>query len=182
MSERQSISKKLRFDVFKRDGFVCAYCGDHPPSALMEIDHVIPVVEGGANDIDNLVTACFACNRGKGGVPLTAIPPTVVEKAAEALEREAQVRAYYEILQQRKDRKDEELWSIADVFMDRFGDSSIQRSRLASIRMFQDRLDYFEVLEAMEIAVDRKYSKGAAFSYFCGICWRKIKRNAGEDV
>lgn len=26
---RKSISKKLRFDVFKRDGFKCQYCGAH---------------------------------------------------------------------------------------------------------------------------------------------------------
>jgi hypothetical protein len=67
------------------------------------------------------------------------------------------------------------------VFMERFGDDSIQRSRLASIRMFLDRLPYFDVLEAMEIAADKHYSKGPVFKYFCGICWRKIKRANGEE-
>lgn len=27
MAERESISKKLRFEVFKRDSFTCQYCG-----------------------------------------------------------------------------------------------------------------------------------------------------------
>lgn len=182
MSGRQALSKKLRFDVFKRDGFVCVYCGAHPPDTLMEIDHVIPVAAGGGNEIDNLVTACVSCNRGKGAGELSSIPKSVSEKADEEREREAQVRAYYEILQAKKDRIDEEIWSIADVFMDRFGDDSILRSRLASIRQFLDRLSYFDVLEAMEIATDRMYSRGKVFSYFCGVCWRKIKRARGEDI
>ena len=39
-----------------------------------------------------------------------------------------------------------------------------------------------EVLEAMELATNKMYSKAPAFNYFCGICWRKIKRANGEDV
>ena len=27
----RSLSKKARFEIFKRDGFVCQYCGAHPP-------------------------------------------------------------------------------------------------------------------------------------------------------
>jgi len=37
-------------------------------------------------------------------------------------EWEAQIRAYYEILEAKKARKDDELWKIAEVFMKRFGD------------------------------------------------------------
>lgn len=177
MSGRQSISKKLRFDVFKRDGFKCVYCSATPSeTVLLEIDHVHPVAEGGANDMDNLVTACWDCNRGKGAGLLSSVPQSLEEKAAATLEREAQIRAYYEILEAKKERKDTELWTVAELFMERFRDQDIQRSRLSSIRMFLDRLDFYQVLEAMEIACDRKYSKGPAFSYFCGICWNKIKR------
>jgi len=181
MADRIGLTKKLRFDVFKRDQFTCQYCGAHPSeSVVLEVDHIHPVAAGGSNEIDNLVTACFDCNRGKSDGLLTTIPQSLADKAASVEEREAQLRAYYEILQGKKDRKDEEIWSIADVLMDRFGDDSILRTRLASIRMFLDRLDYFEVLEAMEIATDKKFSKNAAFAYFCGICWRKIKRESGE--
>jgi hypothetical protein len=180
---RESISKKLRFDVFKRDGFCCVYCGAHPSETVMlEVDHVHPVAEGGTNDIDNLVTACFDCNRGKGRHLLSNIPQSIEEKAIETAEREAQLRAYYDILEAKKQRKDDELWSIADVYMQRFGDDSILRSRLASIRTFLDRMDYYEVQEAMEIAVDKMYSKAPAFRYFCGICWRKIKTANGEAI
>jgi len=180
---RLAISKKTRFDVFKRDGFQCTYCGAHPSETiLLEVDHIHPVAEGGTNDIDNLVTACFDCNRGKGAALLSSVPQSLEDKAALVAEREAQIRAYYEILETKKQRKDDELWFIADLFMFRFSDDSIQRSRLASIRTFLDRLDFYEVQEAMEIALDKCYSQGSAFKYFCGVCWKKIKRANGEET
>jgi hypothetical protein len=173
---RPGISKKTRFDVFKRDQFQCTYCGAHPSeTVLLELDHVHPVAEGGTNDIDNLVTACWDCNRGKGAGLLSSIPHSLEDKAAVVAEREAQIRAYYQVLELRKERKDDELWSVAEIFMGRFYEDSIHKDRLASIRMFLERLNVFAVREAMELACARKYSKESAFKYFCGICWNKIK-------
>ena len=63
---RDPISPKLRFEVFRRDKFCCQYCGAAGPKVELEIDHKIPVSRGGTDDIDNLKTACFKCNRGKG--------------------------------------------------------------------------------------------------------------------
>ena len=33
---------------------------------VLEVDHIVPVIENGGNDAMNLITACFNCNRGKG--------------------------------------------------------------------------------------------------------------------
>lgn len=66
MSKRKTMSKKLRFDVFKRDRFQCQYCGKTAPDAVLEVDHINPVSDGGSDEIMNLVTSCFDCNRGKG--------------------------------------------------------------------------------------------------------------------
>lgn len=63
---RKSLSKKKRFDVFKRDSFKCQYCGKSSPDVVLEVDHIKPVIEGGTDDITNLITSCFDCNRGKG--------------------------------------------------------------------------------------------------------------------
>ena len=63
---RDPISPKLRFDVFRRDKYVCQYCGACGPKVELEIDHIIPVSRGGTDDINNLKTSCFKCNRGKG--------------------------------------------------------------------------------------------------------------------
>jgi len=64
--KRKSISKTTRFEVFKRDNFTCQYCGISGADVLLEIDHMVPVKEGGDNSILNLLTACKDCNGGKG--------------------------------------------------------------------------------------------------------------------
>ena len=66
MAKRKSLSKGTRFNIFKRDGFTCQYCGAQPPDVVLEVDHILPVCEGGDNDPMNLVTSCEDCNRGKG--------------------------------------------------------------------------------------------------------------------
>ncbi len=67
-SGRSPISLKLRMAVFKRDKFVCQYCGACGPNVELEIDHVLPVSRGGTDEISNLKTSCFNCNRGKGDI------------------------------------------------------------------------------------------------------------------
>ena len=71
MAKRKNISKKVRFEVFKRDSFTCQYCGKSAPDTVLEVDHIIPVSKGGDNDISNLITSCFDCNRGKSNKKLT---------------------------------------------------------------------------------------------------------------
>jgi len=53
----------IRSRIFKRDDYTCQYCGER--GKKLECDHVIPVSRGGGHTDDNLVTACFACNRSK---------------------------------------------------------------------------------------------------------------------
>jgi hypothetical protein len=76
---REQIRKSVRFEVFKRDSFTCQYCGEKAPDVVLEIDHITPVADGGSNEILNLVTACRACNAGKGVRRLA--DATVVQKA-----------------------------------------------------------------------------------------------------
>lgn len=64
--ERKPVSKKMRFDVFKRDKFTCQYCGRRAPDVVLHCDHITPVASGGKTTILNLVTSCFDCNSGKG--------------------------------------------------------------------------------------------------------------------
>lgn len=68
---RIAISKKLRFEVFKRDSFSCQYCGRKAPDVILQCDHVKPVADGGTNDILNLIAACADCNAGKGARALS---------------------------------------------------------------------------------------------------------------
>lgn len=70
MTKRNSLSPRLRFEIFKRDGFRCVYCGATHVESILHVDHVKPITEGGGNEPTNLVTACEACNRGKSRFPL----------------------------------------------------------------------------------------------------------------
>ena len=62
---RQPIPRKLRHEVFKRDGYRCRECGASKDETSLEIDHIVPVARGGTNNIDNLQTLCRECNRMK---------------------------------------------------------------------------------------------------------------------
>lgn len=69
------MKKSLRFEVFARDGFICQYCGSRPPDVVLEVDHIHPVSRGGTDDIINLTTSCYDCNRGKRAKILNRIAP-----------------------------------------------------------------------------------------------------------
>lgn len=78
MAKRDPLSKKIRFEVFKRDSFTCQYCGRKSPNVILEADHINPVKRGGKNDLLNLITSCFDCNRGKSDRVLS--DNSIVEK------------------------------------------------------------------------------------------------------
>lgn len=52
-------------NLFGRDRFICAYCGDHCRSDKATRDHIVPVSRGGKNNWMNVVTACKSCNSRK---------------------------------------------------------------------------------------------------------------------
>lgn len=55
--------------IFTRDGCRCVYCGRTFEPRELTVDHVEPRVKQGDHSTGNLVTACNACNRLKGGQP-----------------------------------------------------------------------------------------------------------------
>lgn len=175
---RKTITKKARFEIFKRDGFVCQYCGAQPPSVILHIDHITPVKLGGGNDIENLVTSCQRCNQGKSSTPLNQIPKSLKDRASEIEEMEAQIKGYADIMQSARDRIDDEMWIIGRVLFSDIKTSGMYKSDAQSIKMFIKRLGYHEVLDAAEKADAKKPHQSqtnSRFKYFCGICWKKIK-------
>lgn len=60
-----AVSKRLRYEILRRDGYACRYCGVRAPQAPLTIDHVVPRTLGGSDLPDNLAAACFDCNAGK---------------------------------------------------------------------------------------------------------------------
>lgn len=174
-NKRKSISKKMRFDVFKRDGFVCQYCGSHPPSVILHVDHIHPVSKGGKNHSDNLITACESCNLGKGAEELTVIPGSLEDRAAEVLEREAQIKGFNKVLEAKRERLRLDTWRVmAEIYPHQ---DSVSKSEFQTVKTFIDKLGLHEVLGAAETSMG-DHVKGAPFKYFCGICWNKIREAA----
>lgn len=92
---RKPLSKRTRFEIFKRDSFRCVYCGATPVQGPLHVDHVIAVANGGTDKPDNLITACANCNLGKGAVALDDRKLAVGDPAA-SLDHAEQLRAYLE--------------------------------------------------------------------------------------
>ncbi len=74
--------------LFKRDGYLCLYCGDRFLSGMLSRDHVRPISQRGEDHWNNVVTSCRRCNNYKAGrtpeqagIQLLAVPftPTYAE-------------------------------------------------------------------------------------------------------
>lgn len=181
MTKRKSLSKRVRFEVFKRDGFRCMYCGAHPPAVVLHVDHINPVSAGGEDSIDNLITACQPCNAGKSDVPLSSAPQSLASRASEVREREEQIRGFNAVMEAARSRIEDEAWEVAEVWMASHAKASIRKDWLVSIKMFIQRLGFHECLNSMETAVSRQRGQDASFRYFCGICWAKIREHGGAQ-
>lgn len=64
--ERVKMSKSLRYDILKRDGFKCQICGRAAKDGVkLHVDHILAVAKGGKTEKSNLRTLCDICNQGK---------------------------------------------------------------------------------------------------------------------
>jgi 5-methylcytosine-specific restriction endonuclease McrA len=53
--------------LFRRDSHLCLYCGETFRPCDLSRDHVTPVIQGGLDTWNNVVTACRRCNNHKAG-------------------------------------------------------------------------------------------------------------------
>lgn len=174
-----AVSRRLRFEVLRRDGYTCRYCGGKSPDVTLTVDHVVPVTLGGDDDPRNLVTACADCNAGKSSIaPDSPIVEDVDATAllfARAVERAALIRA--EQVQELEDQvaqfsKDWQVWHD-----DKGQPLPLPPAWRESIERFITLgLDSSFMARATRIAMERpRFSdRGGVFRYFCGVCWREV--------
>lgn len=168
----------LRFSIFKRDQFLCQYCGRTPPAVVLEVDHVHPKSKGGTDEENNLVTSCFECNRGKAGGLLSQSPPTVAQKAALLAEREDQLKAYNRLLASKRRRENAQINAIEEAFQGVFPDKTFTAAFRESIRHnFLYQIPHTDLCSYMTRACGKCRGPEDAIKYFCGICWHVIKGN-----
>lgn len=189
MAERKPLSKKLRFEVFKRDAFTCQYCGKKAPDVVLEVDHIKPVSKGGKNELLNLVTACFECNRGKRNIELSDRQELEVQrKRLEELnakrEQMKMMLEWKEELSKFRKEQVKVISSLIDEFIYwTFDEEEFDRKIISLI----DQFGFEEVYESTKISVSKyvvskhSYERNKEIKYAVskigGICYnRKINR------
>jgi len=67
---------RIRLEILRRDQYRCVQCGYGlgswgdwqwgEPERHLDIDHIVPLAEGGTSDMANLRTLCTTCHAKKG--------------------------------------------------------------------------------------------------------------------
>lgn len=174
-----AISKRLRYEILRRDNHACRYCGRAAPEVKLTIDHVIPVALGGADEAANLVPACIDCNAGKSSMPTDA---AVVEGVASDAERWA--CAMKAVAEQRSIER-AFAREIHDRFLSRWNNWTytymgekktvpLPSSFRASLDQFMDAgLEIDEIEHLIEVAMNSHADD--VWKYLCGCCWNLIR-------
>lgn len=172
------VSKRLRYEVLRRDNHTCRYCGGTPPDVALTVDHVIPITLGGTDDPNNLVAACRDCNSGKSAS--NPDQPLVEDVAADALRwRDAMQKAAELAFEQQAARDDNRRW--VDREWTAWGDSERRvYDRPSDWPLTVDQLiaaglDVTDIFEAIKEAMMRNYVDDR-WRYTCGILYRTLER------
>lgn len=153
---RKAMSKKDRFEVFKRDSFKCQYCGESAPDVVLEVDHIKPVAEGGTNDLINLITSCFDCNRGKGKRLLD--DNSVLEKQRKQLEEINEKRNQLEMMMEWReslDSLDKEKINILKAKWLEFTGFNINGHGEPKIKQWMKKFEFNLLLDCMVISAEQ---------------------------
>ena len=169
---RKSLSKRIRFEVLKRDSFTCVYCGKNPSQEVLEVDHVIPVSKGGKNTTENLVTSCFSCNRGKSNIELTSLPESVINE--NNLIRIQQYKQYVKYIKNLHALDNQLIDIVCDVYTSYNVEYTPSDSFRNDILKFIKRIGIDDTTQAMRTACSRMDRRDIP-RYFFGICWNIAK-------
>ena len=87
---RHKITKVERQQVHEKYGGHCAYCGKEIEIKDMQVDHMIPLRLGGADEMSNYMPACRQCNHYKRGNSLEGFRK-MIGRIPEKLERDSYI-------------------------------------------------------------------------------------------
>lgn len=175
-----AVSKRLRFEILRRDNHACRYCGATAPDVALTVDHVVPSALGGDDKPANLVTACAPCNSGKSATSPDA--PIVADVAADALRWARAMKVAADL--QAGEREDER------AYMARFADGwhQWQHDGRPFLELTAEHYTTLQNLrraglssEDLAYATDEAMCaghipRGRLWRYFAGICWRIVEQ------
>lgn len=176
-----AVSKRLRYEILRRDSHTCRYCGASAPDVQLRVDHVTPVALGGTGTPDNLVTSCEPCNSGKSSA---TVDSTVVANVSDdALRWAAAIKVAADNLLEQEKPKDE----YRDAFLaewNRWGygkgedrkaaelpgdwKTSLERFRIAGVPVWM----WADIVDAS--MGNEKVLEVNKFKYCCGIAWNRV--------
>jgi hypothetical protein len=160
MAERQAISKRMRFEIFKRDSFTCQYCGKQSPDVVLHVDHIMPVSKGGKNTLINLITSCIDCNQGKSDKELS--DDSAVKKQQKHLSELAERKAQIQMMVQWRESllsADEEMTESAVALINKYmREWSLTDSGIDRVRKAIKKKGYQSVIDAIETCYTRSSS------------------------
>lgn len=170
-----AVSKRLRFEIFRRDNHICYYCGRRPPEVELTIDHVVPTALGGSDVASNLVAACQECNGGKTSIAPDS--PLVAQVDEDAARWSAAMQAAI--------AKAEADHAAVAIYRDEFYDAwdSYRRPALLeenwrqSVENFRTRgLPIGLLTSAVHRAMAMPQVKpDVKFKYMCKVAWNRIR-------
>ncbi|GAA2966729.1 HNH endonuclease [Streptomyces enissocaesilis] len=176
-----AVSKRLRYEVLRRDNHTCRYCGAKAPNVPLRVDHVVPVALGGTDTPANLVTSCEPCNSGKSSA---TVDSALVENVADDAIRwaAAMQQAADDLLEQEKPKleyraaflKEWNRWGYGEgedrKAIELPGDwkASVERFRVAGLPPWV-WADIVDVAMGNDKVLDAN-----KFKYCCGIAWNKV--------
>lgn len=173
------LTKRIRFEILKRDNHTCRYCGASAPEATLTVDHVLPLALGGTDQPNNLVAACKDCNAGKSSTdPDAQIVADVREvdlRFAEAMFRVSIDRATTR--QERAEYADDflETWE-SWTWGNNKNPFPLPSNWRVSVQRFYDLGIDIEELQDMALVAltNERLDPHDTFRYFTGCAWRAV--------
>ena len=175
-----SLGKRLRFEIFKRDGFKCVYCGATPLNAALHVDHVDPKAKGGIDEPSNLVTACSDCNLGKSDIPIDEKRLKATRLTEADQDQADQIKAYLKVQREIAEAKAAVCKEVEEYWKYRLGEVPPDiRSRIPGLLAQHGLATIFEAIDITE-------RKGFEYSlqdikYFHGVLRHKRSGTWGDS-
>jgi hypothetical protein len=178
-----ALSKRLRFEILRRDEHTCRYCGGRAPDVRLTVDHVVPVALGGDDEPTNLVTACTDCNSGKAASSPDAAQVAAVDD--KALQWAAALRLAAENALGRREARDRDRQRFADAWREwTIGNATVPLPidwAPTVDRLIASGLTVDDLVDAVDIAM-RTPTVQDVFRYVCGVALAEIRRRQDEAL